>query len=101
MKDEKFNLFGSEWTIKYVDVIPRDDDGFCFGLTDYVGRVISIATKGREGELIPKSELRLTKGHEIMHAILGTGCYSVTNDEPLVEWLGRCVTSLLDQKVLK
>lgn len=100
MKDEKFNLFGSEWTIKYVDVIPRDDDGFCFGITDYVTRTINVATIGRNGEKLPKSELRLTKAHELMHAILGTGCYTVTNDEPLVEWLGRCVCSLRDQKII-
>lgn len=100
MKDEKFNLFGSEWTIKYVDVIPRDDDGFCFGITDYITRTINVATIGRNGEKLPKSELRLTKAHELMHAILGTGCYTVTNDEPLVEWLGRCICSLRDQKII-
>ena len=46
MKEEKFDLFGSNWTIKYGDKIEIEgENGFQFGLTDYVARVISVATK--------------------------------------------------------
>ncbi len=51
MKEETFNMFGSKWTIKYADNIETDDDkGFQFGLTDYINRVICVATKNSNGD---------------------------------------------------
>ncbi len=51
MKEEKFNLFGSNWTIKYADNIELDkEEGFHFGIIDYVNRVICVATKNGNGE---------------------------------------------------
>ena len=51
MKEETFNMFGSKWTIKYADKIETDDGkGFQFGLTDYINRVICVATKSSNGD---------------------------------------------------
>ena len=42
MNEEKFNLFGSEWTIKYCDKIEVEGEGgFQFGLTDDVPKRLS------------------------------------------------------------
>lgn len=102
MKEEKFNMVGSNWTIKYVDTIETDEGGFQFGLTDYVNRVICVATKDSNGKSLPKEEVELTKLHELTHCILGTGMYGeLSSTEPLVEWIARCIYSLRQQKMIK
>lgn len=47
MREETFDLFGSRWTIRYAGKIETDDEdkGFQFGLTDYINRVICVATQ--------------------------------------------------------
>jgi hypothetical protein len=51
MKEETFNLYGSNWTIEYIDKIELEaEEGFHFGITDYINRVICIATKDGNGE---------------------------------------------------
>ena len=48
-----------------------------------------------------ENEILITLYHEIIHAILLTGQYiNSSNDEPLVEWLARCILSLKNQKIL-
>lgn len=101
MKEETFELFGTKWTIIYVDEI-KVDEGFQYGLADYVNRRITIATKDTEGKSFPKEELEITKLHELIHSILATRQYkTVSDDEPLVEWLARSIYSLMKQKVIK
>ena len=102
MKKE-FEIFGSKWTVEYIDVIPcEESDAFVYGKTFYSTRTIQIAKKDFEGNPIPKEELRMTFLHELFHAIFGTGQYNAySNDEPCVEWLARCVNSLMGQKVIK
>lgn len=102
MKKE-FEIFGSKWTVEYVDVIPSENENeYIFGKTWYSTRIIQVAKRDKDGNIIPKEELQLTFLHELMHAILGTGQYNVySQDEPHVEWLARCIYSLLQQKVLK
>lgn len=102
MKRE-FEIFGSKWTVEYVDVIPSENENeYIFGKTWYSTRLIQVAKRDKDGNIIPKEELKLTFLHELMHAILGTGQYNgYSQDEPHVEWLARCIYSLLQQKVLR
>lgn len=45
--------------------------------------------------------MKLTFLHELMHVILSTGQYNnCNNDEPLVEWLARCIYSLKNQNII-
>lgn len=83
MKEEKFNLFGSNWTIQYGDKIGVEgENGFQFGLTDHVNRVISVATKDNKERDLPEEEIEMCKLHELIHCILGTGMYGeVSGDE--------------------
>lgn len=103
MKEEKFDLFGSNWTIKYGDKIEVEgENDFQFGLTDYINRVISVAIKDNQGEPLPEEEVEMCKLHELIHAILGTGMYGeISGDEPLVEWLARSIYSLRKQDIIK
>jgi len=100
---KEFEIFGSKWAVEYVDIIPSEDENtYIFGKTWYSTRVIQVAKRDKDGNVIPKEELRLTFLHELMHAILGTGQYNIySQDEPHVEWLARCIASLIDQKILK
>lgn len=103
MKEETFNLFGSNWTIKYADKIELDSiDGFQFGITDYINRVICIATNDGNDEQLPDEEIGITRLHELIHAVLGTGMYSeASGNEPMVEWLARNIYSLVKQGIIK
>lgn len=103
MKEETFNLYGSNWTVKYADEIAIDkEEGFQFGITDHVNRVICVSTKDRDGNQMPDEEIELTKLHELIHCILGTGMYAqASGDEPMVEWLARSIYSLRKQEIIK
>ena len=49
----------------------------------------------------PDLEIYITLVHEIIHAVLDTGQYlEESQKEPLVEWLARCIISLLKQDIL-
>ena len=102
MKDRKFTIFGTTYSIKFVDVInPDDRDRFTWGDTDGRTHTIRIATKDINGKSISEEELDITVLHELMHVIFAEGQYSSCNeDEPLVEWCARCLHSFKKQNLL-
>ena len=105
MENIKFKVFESPWTIKFQErVTTETEDGrivWAFGIAKPAERKIFISTKTDEGVAIPASELKLTALHELMHAVFVTGQYLQANsDEPLVEWLARCIFSFMNNKTL-
>lgn len=103
IKSRKFNLFGSKWTIKFVKNVMSDnrEPVWLFGKTDDSKRLILISTHDSDDTPLPASEIRITILHELSHAILGTGQYLNCNaDEPLVEWLARCIFALMESGTL-
>jgi len=100
---EKFNIFGSNYTIEYKPKVFTDDDlHWVWGQTDLQKHIISISTQLEDDKPVTKEEIALTRLHEIVHAIFSTGQYNQANtDEPLVEWTARCIYSLLKQGILK
>lgn len=107
MKLKKIDVFGSEFNIKYVDKITSNkedssDDSFWCGLTDPVERTILVATKSNDGRLFSEYEIEDTLFHEVIHAVLTEGGYLRENgDEPLVEWLAKCLRTLKKQGLFK
>lgn len=111
MKLSKIDIFGTKYTIKYVDKITKDlisdpdlqkEDSFWFGLTNGPEKEIYIATKGMKGSPLTEEEIYNTLLHEVIHAIFGEGAYSsANNDEPLVEWTAKCLRSLTKQGLFK
>jgi hypothetical protein len=101
IKDFKFKLFGSTYSVSFVDVITLPNcEGFLYGYCDNICRSIKIATKDSDGKPFPIEEIKISLFHEISHAVLNTGGYVTEgSNEQLVEWLGRCMNSLLEQKV--
>ena len=104
-KSKKFNIFGDIWTIMFIDKVtedrgPEDPEHWLFGMTDHINKKIAVSTKNIEGEALSDREVITTVAHECVHAILGSGCYNnCSSDEPLVEFLGKGILSLLKYKV--
>lgn len=102
LKDRKFDLFGTEYTIEYVNKIETvSEDVFTSGCTNPAAHTIKIAKKDYNGNEVNPNEHKITLLHELLHAILDGGQYrQESNDEPMVEWIARCLKSLMDQKVI-
>lgn len=102
MKDSKFNLFGTNYKVRFMDAVPSGEpDKFIWGDADSMAHEVRIATKDVKGKDINSDEIEITKFHELMHVILGEGRYSsCSDDEPLVEWCARCLHSLKKQGIL-
>lgn len=100
-KNRTINIFGSKYSIKFVNEVTDKEGYWIYGKTDVYNKVITISTKLPCGKPIQKEELETTLIHELLHAILTSGQYNgYSDDEPLVEWIARCFVSLRKQKVL-
>ena len=99
---KKFNIFGTTFRVLWVDVIPStEEEGFIYGQHDGVAKTLKIALKDRDGKTdLPETEIELAFYRELVHAILGEGAYGYTKDEPMVEWVAKCIRSLKQQKVI-
>ena len=101
LKNKSFNIFGSKYRIKFVDNVLNRENNWVYGNTDVISKEILISTKLSNGKDVPENEILITLYHEIIHAILLAGQYiNSSDDEPLVEWLARCILSLKNQKIL-
>ena len=98
--NKQFNIFGTVFTIKLVDTLDEDDNNLHYGLTEDNTKEIRISKEVIKVKQ-PDSEIYITLVHEIIHAVLNTGQYlEESQKEPLVEWLSRCIISLLKQDIL-
>lgn len=98
--NKQFDIFGTVFTIKLVDTLDEDDKLLHYGLTEGNTKKIRISKEVMKAKQ-PDSELYVTLVHEIIHAVLDTGQYlEESQKEPLVEWLARCIISLLKQDIL-
>lgn len=102
MKKKEFDLLGTKYTIQYVDKIEVEEEGiFRSGSTNSAAHIITLAKLDFDGKPMDKSEAKITLIHELIHAILDEGQYHNSSaDEPMVEWLARCLKSLMDQKII-
>lgn len=98
--NKQFDIFGTIFTIKLVDTLDKEDNILHYGLTEGNTKEISISKEVMKVKQ-PDSEIYVTLVHEIIHAVLDTGQYlEESQKEPLVEWLARCIISLLKQDIL-
>lgn len=102
MKDKKLNIFGTQYLIKFVDSIEIHEDGSCMmGECDSSIQLIRVCNKDRKGNPLSEDLIKQNLCHEVVHAILNEGQYlAYSEDEPLVEWLGRNIYSLIKQKII-
>ncbi len=98
--NKQFDIFGTIFTIKLVDTLDKDDKLLHYGLTEGNTKEIRISKEVLKVKQ-PDFELYVTLVHEIIHAVLDTGQWlEESQKEPLVEWLARCIISLLKQDIL-
>ena len=101
LKNKSFNIFGTKYRIKFMNNVLDEEGNWIYGRVDTSSKEIQVSIKLSNGKDIQKNELLITLYHEITHAILLAGQYTgYSNDEPLVEWLARCILSLKNQKIL-
>lgn len=101
-KNRTIRIFNTKYKLKFVDKIEPEEDGkFTYGTCNSATQTIKIATKDIDGKPINNNIMEISFLHEIVHAILNEGQYSgSSDDEPLVEWLAKCLKHLKDQKVI-
>ena len=98
--NKQFDIFGTVFTIKLVDTLDEEDKLLHYGITECHTKEIRISKEVMKAKQ-PDSEIYITLIHEIIHAILDTGQYfEESQKEPLVEWIARCIISLLKQDIL-
>lgn len=100
--DVTFDIFGTEYIIKIVDTLDdsANEDEVIYGTTTDSNKLIKVA-KNVQDVVQPEKEMYKTLLHEVIHAVLNTGQYnSCSVDEPLVEWISRCIYSLLKQNII-
>lgn len=101
LKNKSFNIFGTKYRIKFVDNVLNEEGDWTYGKIDTYSKEIQVSIKLSNGKDMQENEILITLYHEIIHAVLLTGQYiNSSNDEPLVEWLARCILSLKNQKIL-
>lgn len=112
MKNREVDIFGTKYSIIYANKVTDvkeqehamdgyNDGEVLWGITDHDTKQIVVSTKNNLGKPRDKDDMERTLYHELMHAILVSGQYlNPNNDEPLVEWLARCIYSLKQQKIL-
>lgn len=96
MKQKEFFIFGTKWKIIFENTPKELEDGtFLYGQARPREKEIHIYNEGGA------REKKLTLLHELIHAILMEGSYfDANNDEPLVEWIAKCLLSLKEQKII-
>lgn len=101
-KDRQIKIGNSRWKVKYKDVLSSEDkEIFYFGLSDFIHKEIKLSTKLPDNKIMDKDTLQETYYHEIIHSILNEGQYKeVSKDEPLVEWIAKCLLQLKKQNAL-
>ena len=62
---------------------------------------IEVSTKSENGLNLTPRTINITLLHELVHAIFASGMYQETQDEPLVEWVAKCIYSLYEQGFFK
>ena len=98
--NKQFDIFGTVFTIKLVDTLDEEDKLLHYGITECNTKEIRISKEVMKAKQ-SDSEIYITLVHEIIHAILDTGQYlEESQKEPLVEWIARCIISLLKQDIL-
>ena len=94
LHNKKINIFGDSYTIKIVNKIEYNNIIYS-GMIYHNSHIIEIA-KYAENTKLSNEEMMRTLLHEINHAIFTSGQYIDTNDnEPLIEWLAKCMYSLI------
>lgn len=98
----ELKLLDCVYDIEYTKGALSTKEGiFTFGTSDSITRTIKVAIEDLDKNSLKSSIIQDTLYHEIAHAILTEGGYNKeTENEALVEWIGRNI-KLLSTQILK
>ena len=101
-KNRTIRIFTSKYKLQFVDKIEAENqEDFAFGNCNSARSIIKVSTKGPDGKPLSDDIIKQSLLHELIHAILNEGQYlAYSDDEPLVEWLAKCIKHLIDQKLI-
>lgn len=101
-KNRTIKIFNAKYKLIFVDCVePSKQDDFAFGHCNSARYTIKVSTKGPDGKPLSDDIIMQSLLHELIHAILNEGQYlGYSDDEPLVEWLAKCLKHLIDQQVI-
>lgn len=102
LNNKTFDLFGDKWKIQLVDKLVDEKDGHeYFGQSQRGARNLINIAKSLDNVNTTEDTRVQTLLHEIIHAICDTGQYfNISQDEPFVEWMAKCLYSLKKQKII-
>lgn len=97
---KSFKLFDTKWSVEHCDTI-EDGDNWSWGREDNGAKLIKIGKKDPSGNEFKDDIVKITYYHELIHAILDEGSYfNESENEPMVEWIAKCLASLSTQNKL-
>lgn len=89
----EFTFFHEPW--KIIEVPKISDNGVVYGQTNWEDNTIKIKKD------LPTDFKKIILYHELVHVILGSGCWrKENNNEALVEWLAKGINSLQETNIL-
>lgn len=96
MKKE-FKVFNTKYNVVFTEEPTQlENDNFEFGNCRPTETYVTVAKNGIDKKPLDKQDYEKNAMHEIAHAILGEGGYiNTSDDEPLVEWLARCMYDIV------
>lgn len=101
-KNRTIKIFDTEWKIKFLDKVYTDENKWVFGLCVGAERTLFVSLKDVNDKPLKDSEIQDTIIHEVLHATLDTLCFfEISNNEPAVEWLTKCLIQLEKQGLFK
>jgi hypothetical protein len=101
-KNRTIKIFNTQWKIKFLDKVYTDENKWVFGLSVGAERTLYVSLKDKNDNPLQDSEIQDTVVHEVLHAVLDTLCFfEISNNEPAVEWLTKCLIQLEKQGIFK
>lgn len=101
-KNKTIKIFDTQWKIKFLDKVFNGENNWVFGLSVGAERTLYVSLKDVNDKPLKDSEIQDTVIHEVLHAVLDTLCFfEVSNNEPAVEWLTKCLVQLEKQNIFK
>lgn len=102
IKNRQIKIGNSRWKVKLEEsMLSEDGKSFYFGTSNATYKEIKLSTKLPDNTKIKDDSLQETYYHEMLHSILDEGQYKEESDnEPLVEWIAKCLLQLKKQNAL-
>lgn len=101
-KSRTIKIFNTRYKLLFVDSIETSEEGrYFYGTFNEARKIIKISLKDVDGKPLDDNTIRESLLHELTHAILDEGKYRASSDdEPMVEWIARCLSDLINQGVI-